>query len=105
MTITVLSSDLVLAIVSPESILDFKDGVVVGVGDLDPFVLLCDEVLLLLGDEAFTMGPSLIGDGLTNDINRPAVGSSNLTESCVRFNLKIFILLSTDKFKVRSVIT
>ena len=69
MTIAILCSDFVLAVVTSQSILDLKDCVVVGVGDLDPGVLLGDEGLLLLGDEALTLGPGLVSDGFSNNIN------------------------------------
>ena len=78
MAVVVLGPDLVLAVVAPQRLLDLKDRVVVGVGDLDPGVLLGDQGGLLLGDEALALGPGLVGDGLSNNIDRPAVGSSDL---------------------------
>ena len=78
MAIIILGPDLVLAVVAPQRLLDLEDRVVVGVGDLDPGVLLGDEGGLLLSDEALPLSPGLVSYGFSDNINRPAVGSSNL---------------------------
>ena len=92
MAVVVLGPDLVLAVVAPQRLLDLKDRVVVGVGDLDPGVLLGDQGGLLLSDEALALGPGLIGDGLSNNIDRPAVGSTdllrNIDSKLVKLKLK-----------------
>ena len=80
-TIAVLCSDLVLAVVLPQSILDFKDGVVVTVGQLYPLMFFRDEKFLSLGDIACTLSPGFIGNWLSNDIDWPRVGSTNLLKS------------------------
>ena len=78
MAVAVLCSDLVLTVVTSQSILDLPNSVVVAVGDLDPWMFLSDQGFLLLGDEAGTLSPGFVSDGFTNDINRPTMCSSNL---------------------------
>ena len=77
--VAVLGPDLVLAVVTPDRVLDLPNRVVVRVGDLDPGVLLRNQrSLLTLEDEAVALGPGFVGHWLTNYVHRPAVGSSDL---------------------------
>ena len=76
--VAIFSSNFVLAGIPSQGICAFKEGVVVTVGDLDPLMSLVDEELLLLGDVAFPLGPGLVRDGLTDDVNGPRHGFANL---------------------------
>ena len=76
--VAIFSSNFVLAGIPSQGICAFKEGVVVAVGDLDPLVLLGDDILLLLGDVALPLGPRLVRHRLADHIHGPAVGSTNL---------------------------
>ena len=79
--IDVFSPDFVLLRVLPDRVLDLKDSVVVGVGDGDLLVVLQHLVV---------DGPGLVGDGLTNNVDRPRVALADLRIICFyKFQRKI----------------
>jgi hypothetical protein len=91
--VAVLGADLVLAGVASQGVGALKQRVVVGVGDLDPLVGLSDEHGLLLGDVAVVLGPGLVGDGLTDDVDGPGHGLANLDGD----NLKAVLDIVADQ--------
>ena len=56
-------------------------------------MFLSDEHGLLLGDVAVVLGPGLVGDGLTNDVDGPRHGLANLDGD----NLKAVLDIVADQ--------
>lgn len=77
--ILIFSFHLVLAVVPTDGVFDFKNGVIVLVNDLYPGMLLGDERLSLVAeDEALALGPGLLRDRLSDNVDGPAVALADL---------------------------